>query len=89
MIIRVKSLRHGYEAEPVELTWRAKFAKHMLDMTGIADDRVFWQGDYALPEEILAHREYTKYLKRGWDMRIRVDPETYGHWLGYDANSIE
>lgn len=89
MLVEIQ-LEHGtggYIITPTSKQWRAKFAFHMLEMTGKSTCIAYFQGDYDLPKEIKSHRDY-KELSKGWSLTIRVDPWIYGYWLGYDAYTV-
>lgn len=66
-----------------------KLAKHMKEMTGHADSSAFIQEDYnvdAFLEELPA--ALARDVRAGWKVKIRFDPWTFAHYLGWDAHTV-
>ena len=91
MLVNVSMDRMGnIVASPVSERIRRKFAAHLQEVyTPKADGTAFFQeggpaGEF-LEDCTPAQR---RDIDGGYNVRMRVDPWTYGHWLGWGAHTV-
>jgi hypothetical protein len=75
---------------PVREKIREKYAKHMKEMTGSADDGAFFQeGLDSVAEALELSSAQVKHISSGYTVRVKIDPWNFGMLLGYDANELD
>jgi hypothetical protein len=91
MLVKVAMDRTGcITLTPVSERWQKRFAVHLRKYySPQADGTAFLQADYDV-EAFLADLPADKAegVRQGWTETIRMDPWTYGHYLGWDAHTV-
>lgn len=78
----------GITGEPVNRAHARKFADHIKEFTGRADASVYFQDGADELADIIPPRRLRE-LENGWPVVCLLDPETYGHMLGWDAYLVD
>jgi hypothetical protein len=75
--------------KPVSPRIQRKYANHMQEMTGNRTWGAFFN-DGAEASQLLEEfpAKHRRELEKGWPVRFKVDPWTFGHWLGYDSHEV-
>ncbi len=75
--------------KPVSTRIARKYANHMQEMTGNRTWGAFFQEGGPVSELLNEFpAKYRRDLEKGWPVRFKADPWTFGTWLGYDAHEV-
>lgn len=92
MIIEVEMDRMGcLTLTPVNDRIRRRFARHLRAVySPHADGTAFLQSDWDVEAFLTDHLRpaQARDVRRGWTVRVRIDPWLYGHYLGWDAHTV-
>jgi hypothetical protein len=75
---------------PVSAKVREQMRKHLDEWTGNESETLFIQVDHEIDHFIDSYvpRAMREDLQHGWDVTFRMDPDTFGHHVGWDFHEV-